>query len=263
MHRRLAPAALAAVLALAAPGPAGAAPVKLGFDAYGGGLFLVHGDIALEMGDGAYRMTLEATGGRFVDLLTRWSYRAEGSGRVDGPGRVAPAEFVGERRLRSRTNRTELRHDGTGGVAVTYRPPSADDLDAVPPALRRDALDPVAAAVAVLSSVRSGTGCAGGWPVYDGRRRYEIRAEPRGTETLAPNRYSSFSGPARRCAVTMRPVAGFDPPSKGTVLREGQDRTADIWFAPAAPGGEEVPVRVQVDLDWGGLVLHLVSAERP
>jgi hypothetical protein len=61
--------------------------------------------------------------------------------------------------------------------------------------------------------------------------------------------------------LTLRPIAGFDPPSKGTTLRAGVDRTADLWFAPLRPGGDELPVRIQVDLDWGSLVLHLVSAD--
>jgi len=242
----------------AASGPAAArTPVTLGFDAYGGGLFLVHGEMTLDLDAHAYSVALEARGGRLVDFLTRWSYSARGEGTV-GPDGIHPRRFLGERHLRGRTDVVELRHQPSGAIAVTYRPAS-EDLGKVPAELRRDALDPVATAVAVLAAARTEGGCAGTWPVYDGRRRYDLVAVARGPDAIRPGGYSIFAGPAQRCAVTMRPVAGFDPAWKGTILREGVERTADVWFGPLGPDRSLVPVRIQVDLDWGSLVLHLVS----
>jgi hypothetical protein len=252
-------ACTAAIMILLAASPAAAGTLTLGFEVYGGGLHLVNGTLRIARSDDRYAVRIEARGTRLVDLLTGWSYVAEAEGRMTAAG-PAPASFRSERTLRRRHEIRHMRYGGDGAVEVVDVPPqSPGDAAAVPPDFRPGTLDPLSALFAVATT--GPAGCMGRLPVFDGRRRYDILVRGDGTETLEASRHARYSGPASRCIVTMRPVAGFESDrDAGAFFEYGAERTATLWHAPAGPRGKSVPVRMRIDMPGSSLVLHLATA---
>ncbi|MBP2312866.1 DUF3108 domain-containing protein [Azospirillum soli] len=247
------------------PGVAGAAVLELDFDAYGGGLALGHGTVAITVEGNRYDARLLAEASSWLGLFTNFRYGAEASG-VIGTGALKPEQFRGERRLRRKLDVMALRYTAEG-IEVRAEPPMSPEKAArVPVESRRGSADPLSVGAAViLAAARPGQACTGTYPVYDGRRRYDVIMTPRGREELPPSRYRLASGMAEVCSVTLHPVAGFQTdrdPSK--FFARDTDRTATVWFAPAGPGGRAVPATVEVAMDSGTVLVQVVAVrERP
>jgi hypothetical protein len=241
--------------------PVQAQAMKLNYDIYAGGLFLVSGEMKLDLGRDRYSAGVEAKGGRLVDLLSRWSYKASADGRVENGVEVSPEEFRSFRSQRKRKRALNLDYDKTGNVAVTAEPPQSElSANAVAPGYRPNTLDPVSAMVGIIAT-GSASGCAGTFPVFDGRRRYDVIVTSNGTETLQKSSRNMHAGEAEKCTILLRPVAGFERDrDEEDFFRYGTDRSATAWFAKPLAGGPPVPVRIQVDLEWVSVVMNLVGA---
>ena len=126
--------------------------MKLDYDIYAGGLFLISGEMKLDLGHDRYSAGVEAKGGRLVDLLSRWSYKASADGRVENGVQVAPEEFRSFRSQRKRKQALNMDYDKAGNVAVKAEPPQSElSASAVAPEYRRNTLDPVSAMVGVIA----------------------------------------------------------------------------------------------------------------
>ena len=90
--------------------------MKLDYDIYAGGLFLVSGEMKLDFGHDRYSAGVEAKGGRLVDLLSRWSYKASADGRVENGVEVSPEEFRSFRSQRKHKRANNLDYDKAGNV---------------------------------------------------------------------------------------------------------------------------------------------------
>jgi hypothetical protein len=241
--------------------PARADAMKLDYDIYAGGLFLVSGQMKLYLDRDRYSAGVEAKGGRLVDLLSRWSYKASADGRVENGVQVSPEEFRSFRNLRKRKRALNMDYDKAGNVAVKAEPPQSElAANAVAPEFRPNTLDPVSAMVGVIAAGNT-TGCAGTFPVFDGRRRYDVVVTSNGIDTLQKSSRNMHAGEAEKCTILLHPVAGFERDrDEEDFFRYGVDRTATAWFAKPLAGGPPVPVRIQVDLEWISVVMNLVEA---
>jgi hypothetical protein len=242
--------------------PAQAKAMKLDYDIYAGGLFLVSGEMKLDLGRDRYSAGVEARGGRLVDLLSRWSYRASADGRVENDAQVSPEEFRSFRSQRNRKRALNMDYDKAGNVSVSAEPPLSElAANSVAPEFRPRTLDPVSAMVGVIAA-SSTSGCAGTFPVFDGRRRYDVIVTSNGIDTLQKSSRNMHAGEAEKCTILLHPVAGFERDrDEGDFFRYGVDRSATAWFARPLAGGPPVPVRIQVDLEWISVVMNLVSAK--
>jgi hypothetical protein len=216
----------------------------------------------LDLGRDRYSAGVEAKGGRLVDLLSRWSYKASADGRVENGVQVSPEEFRSFRSQRKRKRALNMDYDKAGNVTVTAEPPQSElSANAVAPEYRPNTLDPVSAMVGVIAAGNA-SGCAGTFPVFDGRRRYDVIVTSNGIDTLHESLRNMHVGEAERCTILLRPVAGFERDrDKEDFFRYGVDRSATAWFAKPLAGGPPVPVRIQVDLEWITVVMNLVSAK--
>ncbi|WP_448204684.1 DUF3108 domain-containing protein [Azospirillum sp. sgz302134] len=243
------------------PGLARAATLELEFAAYSGGLPLARGTVALTEEAPRYHARLHAEASPWLSLFTNFRYSAESQGTLD-EGAVRPDRFRGERRLRRKLDVMALAFRPED-VEVRAEPPLSPDKAArVPAESRRGSVDPLSLGAAVILSASRAGGCGGRYPVFDGRRRYDVLMKPRGREELPPSRYRIAVGTAEVCAMTIHPVAGFQAdrdPSKFFV--DGIDRSATVWFGRSGPGGRTVPVTVEVPTDSGTVLVQTVAVK--
>jgi len=162
----------------------------------------------------------------------------------------------------------EIVYDARGEVASVSIEPKSEETDRVPvaAALIRGATDATTGLIRALALMPRGGACGGTIPVYDGRRRFDVRLKPEGTQDLAPTKLSGYAGPASACRLTFRNIAGGRTPERTMFWRQ-VDAAGDAGFptlvhlAPVSPGGEMMPVRVEVDSPFGWAIVHLKGVQ--
>ncbi|HEY0836442.1 MAG TPA: DUF3108 domain-containing protein [Azospirillum sp.] len=252
-----------AALAVFATVQAHAATLELDFDAYGGGLPIAKGTMRLTGGaggpSGPYEIHLDAGWASWITLFTSFRYEAEAVGTLGNPS-VRPTRFKSERRQRRKHD--VLRIDFSATPPVVRNDPPTDPHDAllVPETAKRGTADPLSVGAAVTAAAGGASACTGRYPVYDGRRRYDVLMTPLGREVLRPSSRRMAAGPALACQVTLRPVAGFQKDHKpDRFFVEGVERTARIWFLRVEPQGRVVPMQAEVETNLGTVYVHTTA----
>lgn len=253
--------------AVPAAGRASEAPdrLRLSYHVWQGGLHAF--TLRTEMNHGAesYDASFSAT----TDGLVGWLFPFRVEGRSKGTlvaaepeaetgakNGLKPQRFESASRKGDKEKQREITYLDDGSLEVRHNPARDDEPLAEP--LLRGTLDPVTALYAMIGSFDEARRCAGRLPVFDGRRRYDLTLKPLGDAQLEPSGYGIYSGPATRCRVTLRPIAGFE--KKGKSLSR-LPRKVEVWLAPLEPGGPAVPVRLEGENPWGHMVVHLISAK--
>ena len=122
---------------------------------------------------------------------------------------------------------------------------------------KRGTLDPLSGIVYSLSGVSHSTSkpCGDTVRVFDGRRRYDIELKFEGQDKVKSDGYS---GPAIKCTVVYRQLAGFKPNlNKGKTVP-----SITAWFATieSSSGGPVkkfiVPVKIMTETPYGVALGH-------
>ena len=251
-------AALAGIAALAVPSAAlspaacaqaDAPTLELTYTTYTEGFTVLRLIADLTLTPGGYRIVVHyetvGTVGFFLpghDVAT-----ADGSWRGDA---ALPAEFQTEGDWGGHP--FDVIMDYADGAPVVQRlvPTQADQREPVPAALRGHTIDTASAMALLLHQMIDSGSCDLAARVFDGRRLMAIESRPGGTDTLGPTIRSFFHGPAIRCDVTGRLLAGFlrsDSPAKRKRVRQGA-----VWFAHPVAGLPLLPVRITFTNRWLG-----------
>lgn len=253
-----------------AAGRADAAPAEaltVRYDVYVGGIHGLEAEFTLRRAGGRYAFESVSQTFGFWSYLFRWESRSMGEGRIEGE-RFVPAVHRARSIGGGEPRGLDILYDAEGNVASVEIEPKSEETDRVPvpPALIRGATDATTGLMQVLAAMPAGGACGGTIPVYDGRRRFDVRLNPAGTTDLAPIRQSSFAGRASVCRLTFRNVAGGRTPERTMFWRRvDADGNAGfpttVYLAPVAPGGEMMPVRVEVDTPLGWAIVHLKGVQ--
>jgi hypothetical protein len=242
-----------------APPQAFASPVQLDYELYYKGLRALTARFDLELGPKDYRISVDAETAGLVSVFVSWRNRSMSTGEVTDQG-IEPRYHRQSGTWRGGTRSVTLSFDPQRQVAVEVEPPpKEDDRDPVPQELTMSTVDLLSAIVGVQHAVASGRGCTGSWPVFDGRRRYDVSVEEIGTVHMAADDRSSYAGQAVRCRATYTQLAGSShepeaPRRKLTAL--------DLWLAPVGQSSHPVLVQMRAEGSFGVATLYLREITR-
>lgn len=271
----------------AAPMPGGdrAESLALDYAIYLGGLQVLAGEARLSVDGTRYAMQLDGRTAGITSLFYDWGFAASSLGTLDreagGAGQAAATAVPGapptirpeahrtERIRRNRDKTILMEYRANGDIAVQVAP-NPEEADRVPPDERAGTLDPLSAAMVLMTRMAAGGDCSVELPVYDGGRVYDATFEPLGPTVLAPSGYNAYAGPAEHCRLTLRsrsqpePDADSDSRAAAGTGPGGRDRVSDIvvWLAPVEPGGVPVPVRLEARRGSGSAIMHLSAVRR-
>jgi hypothetical protein len=143
-------------------------------------------------------------------------------------------------------------------VLVAAEPPFGSLGDPAPtPEQKRAALDPLA----MVLEVALGAGdepCSRVVPVFDSKLRYDLEFHPDGVEDDL--RTAGYRGPAVRCRVYYRPIAGYDP--EDLADEEVYAIPITVWLAEVSPGVfAPALIRARYDVGFFPLVVALELRE--
>jgi hypothetical protein len=249
--RHLAPLVLAA-LTVAGAAIAQDFSVELRYDVRYGPFRVLSMDLTSEVAGDRYHATSTLQTEGVIGRLFPWRARSESQGRRDGVS-LHPAWHRAEGTYRSEHRTIEIEYQPDGGVRARVTPlPEQEGRDVVPEALQQETVDPLTA-----SMLAAGAECRGTLPVFDGRRRYDLRLEELPTSTVPASRGAVYTGAAKRCRATVEARAGFwrdDPRERDAPT------TLDFWIASPGDRVPTVPVYLELSGARGTLGAVLVDA---
>lgn len=181
-------------------------------------------------------------GAGFMLLLSDFAITQTGRYGPEGPREFLSLGRVGD----EHTNRRVTFAPGEDPQTETLVAPPDDDQPRtpIPEGALTGAVDPMFPILAAMRKMDAGDGCAGDHRVYTGRTAFQMTLRDLGSETLEGDRDWTWSGPARRCSISMRRIGGFRVKTNWWEQDEA-DMTRDIWFA-ALPAGA-APVRLRIE----------------
>lgn len=248
-------------------------PKKMGlqYDVYAGGFKALNAELVLDLERHAYDMELKAQTQGFIGSLFPWKADYSTSGHAE-KGNLVPSLHTASSTWRDKESVTEMNYDPRGRLLKTTEQDKGKttinrDID---PAMAKDAVDMLTGALMMLQNTRHTDQCKGSFPVFDGKRRFNITLKDEGKELLPQSRYSKFSGEALKCTVEVKPVAGFTEKDqqRGWMAvqnhTEARHKPPTLWLAKLDKKGPMVPVRMEIASEYGSVVAHLsgtVAAE--
>jgi Protein of unknown function (DUF3108) len=137
---------------------------------------------------------------------------------------------------------------------VASDPPPVPDRVPLTDAHRKNVIDPLTGFLVSTSDGRPGeAACQRTLPIFDGRRRYDLKLAFKGLQTVKADR--GYAGPAVVCSVTLVPIAGHRA-SSPLVKFLSDGRAIEMTFAPVAGTRVLAPFRIVVSNMLGNLVLQ-------
>jgi hypothetical protein len=244
--------ALAAVAVLSSPGEATAGvAVTTEYDVRYGPVTILSLRATTELADRRYRADAEMRTTGLAALLFPWqaSATSEGQREADNLRPMAhrsSGEFRGQRRT------VQISYGAGGSVVTAVQPPAdADDRDPVPESLQQHTVDPLTATLSAIASP-----CNGSVRVFDGRRRYDILFTDLGDTVVPRSRRSAYSGRARHCQGTIKPLAGF---WRSEPQHDERPTQLEYWIASPDPDLPPIPVYIELSAPRGTLSIHLTE----
>jgi len=238
------------------PGAVAAAPaentIQLAWMIYMSGIKLGVVGLKTSFQPGVYSSVSSLKTGGLVSVFYEAKIYANSAGLVVG-STLRPRTYTANADTRKK-QKTELAYSAAG-VTLLADPPYNTERFPVSDEQKRDTLDPVSAMTFAISgiSVTQQHPCGDTLHVFDGARRYDVEFKFMENTTLDSDGYS---GPAIKCEVIYKQVAGFKPS-----VKQG-DKTYPIyvWGAPfqtQAPGPLRrfyVPVKIMTETAFGTAV---------
>lgn len=237
--------------------PPGWEPVRLDYEVYARGFNPLRFSALLEFGESRYDIQLQGETQGVIGALFFFEMEARSTGVLEN-GRLLPRRYRTANQIGSRDLRwVHLDYGGGQGGPERVRiepDPASDERETVPATAREGTVDPISAIFAVL--LQSMDGCSGSFPVFDGRRLYEVSGEDRGWAVAAPRETAAYDGSVQICRLRMERRGGFSEEYEPDERSPGH---LDVWMAEIQEGAPPVPVRVQTDSSIGTITMHLAD----
>lgn len=222
--------------------------LRLSYSIALGGFHVGAADIEATLAGQAYDMSGTFRTDGFIERFFQAVYELESRGDV-GAAQMEPQTFRSRSNepRRQREREVVLRYGKDGLAEMTAEPPYDDGYGpGIYTSHRRDTLDPLSALLMPISG--SASPCERTIPVFDGRRRYDLKLSPDGEANM---KIGGYEGPLTRCKVSVMPVGGE---RKAVLSALQQENSIRIWLAPADGGRLWVPLRATLRTPLGGAV---------
>ncbi|MBE7636652.1 DUF3108 domain-containing protein [Sneathiella sp. P13V-1] len=246
--------ALGTLVAVGTVGVAKAETLNMTHSVYLGGFFMGTFQTEFNQLNDSYSIKAVAKSNRKLDWFFTWDAVASSEGKLSG-NKILPSEHRYQSKWKDEQRGAEI-------LFQTAAPPKYELTGKKPNNPKKStplkhvelmkAVDPLTAIMAATFKLESDGKCNGQYPVFDGRRHYEINLKDIGVASFKKSNYSVFKGEAKGCRITYNKLGGFKKNSNFEL-----EDDLDIYMAAPVPGGRIVPVRMSVDTELGGFELHL------
>lgn len=223
--------------------------MALDYRFYLGGVLIGKASIAAALEDASYRLDTNVRS----DGVVGWFYDVTVSGFAEGfrdtKARVTPASFKFNSVAEGKKFDLDMSYANDAPDEIKAEPPFQPRHYEIDPRAQRGALDPMSAIVAALFPDRKASLCNRKFPIFDGRRRYDISLEGVKSEK------QTDIGTLIECKGRWKRVGGFKPKH----MRK-PDYIFTVEFMKEK-SGRTLPVRAWTDTDFGAAMATLRSVD--
>ena len=247
---------LAAVVLLAAGGPALSAQLDAQYTITLAGLTIGKAHLSGQIGNERFSLNLNSSLTGLAGAVTRGRGAATAQGSLNGAGVLSNGfSLSASNGQMTRTIQIGARGGAVGAVVID--PPFEEKPDRVPvrPTHKAGVADPLSA---LVMPSRGGNpldpaNCNRTIPVFDGSQRFDIVLSYTGVRDV--NDAKGYRGRVLVCAARYVPVAGHRPNRRVTKFM-AENRNMDAWLAPVNGGKVLVPYRISVRTLVGTTVIE-------
>jgi hypothetical protein len=228
--------------------------VDADFTIHVGGLLFIQGSFSAMLDSDTYRLAANMGTAGTTRRFYPADYKLTSEGRLADES-VKPRHYVSDSTSRDSARVVTMTYGKDGMPRLSAVPPyDPGDLGDVMPSLQQGTQDPVSAFLMPVAA--SENPCKRTIPVFDGKRRYDLKLAYEGTKEMTPR---GLGKPVDAIVCTIRYVA-IAPVEKRKftdMLRRNDDMK--VWLAPFDGGRVYMPVRFQLRTPLGGAVMELTS----
>lgn len=252
--------------ALAAPGKPQS--VDLTYDVFAGGFKALNAAFNVKLDPNAYDVSLTARTQGMIGGIFPWTgfYRTAGHTEDNA---LVPTQHTARSTWKEKEKLTELHYSPQGNLLkmTTQEKGKTTTERDINRELSADSVDLLTGTLLMIQSARLTDTCKGSFPVFDGKRRYNLTLYGGGMDTIRKSDYSVFSGQALKCYLKVEPVGGFvaKDQKRGWIAIQNhtlaRKKPPTIWFAQVSKDGPVVPVRMEINSSYGAAVAHLAATK--
>ncbi|WP_169542843.1 DUF3108 domain-containing protein [Sneathiella aquimaris] len=231
-------------------------PLRLKHSVYLGGLYLGSVKTDVREAGNTYAIMSEARSNSSLTWMFEWIANATSSGTVF-KNKVVPDYHFHQSAWNDKKRGATLTFDADGDVKAELVGKKNTNLQKYTPLPKdglRNSVDPMSMILSAVLSYETDNRCDGYYPVFDGRRRYDVKLTDAGEKVFKPSKYSVFSGKASGCRINIIEKGGF---KRDADYKLDEDEELIVWVAKPVEDGRPVPVRMQVQTDLGSMEMHL------
>lgn len=242
--------------------------LQLSYEVYAGGFNALHADFQSKHTKDGYSIDLQSKTEGMIGTLFPWQGFYKTEGRDGKNAALLPQEHTARSIWRKTETASTLAYDRKGTLVSIKKSEGGKLTDE--PEVKSDmasgAVDLLTGTLLLIDDAPSKPPCDRKFPVFDGKRRYNITLSGGEMDEIKKSGYSVYSGPALKCVLMVEPVAGFRDKDQKRGWMAVQNHTLahkkppTIWFARVSPGGPVLPVRLEINSDYGAAVAHLTAA---
>jgi uncharacterized protein DUF3108 len=231
------------------------------------GIPIGRGNWVIEISEDQFTAT--ASGGTFgiMRAISAGRGNSIAQGTLNG-GQLVPMTYAATITNEKRIDDVRMVFVGGSVKDLSVEPPLGPSADRIPvtDADRRNVYDPMTAtldAVGGTGDPVSPQACHNKVAVFDGRMRYDLRAEFKRMEMVKAEK--GYQGPAVVCAVYFVPISGYIP-ERYAIKYLAALRDAEVWMAPILGTRVLAPYRFSIPTPVGTGVLQatqFVSVAKP
>lgn len=243
---------------------------ELTYDVYAGGFKALNADLVLDLDRQAYDITMTAHTQGFIGSLFPWRATYKTAGQTTRSGEMMPSQHIARSSWKDEEKITEMNYGPNGKLLkITVQEGEKTTTERkIEHELAADSVDLLTGTLLLMQRAKNGNECKGSFPVFDGKRRYNITLTGGGEDVIKDTGFSVYSGKALKCTMKVEPVAGFKPKDYKRGWLAVQNHTEErkkpptIWFARPDANGPVIPVRMEINSSYGAVVAHL-TAQKP
>jgi hypothetical protein len=227
------------------------------YKVYFGGFNILNAAAAIKLNSEGYTIKTKSATDGILDLFFEWKGQATSAGRFLNQQPIPLIHSnLGERNGDIRKTILSYNPEGKITSSTVHPAPDFSEVFPLPINAEYETVDPLTVIVALNRRLEKGLDCNANFPVFDGRRRYDLTLEDRGQTILLNNPFSIFSGSARVCKIDLHMIGGHRR-EKSKYASSARERL--IYVARPVKRGPVVPVGLTIETAFGTLMAHLVS----
>jgi hypothetical protein len=223
------------------------------------GLPVFKGSVTGRALDGRYSLAFQTEATGILRAIRRSRIDASAEGRIE-PARYRAFRYQLRAKWRQKRRSIDMSFEPDGTFQLAVSPPERKKREPVPQAVAAAAFDPLTALLHSTTVPLDTPACSITVPIFDGRRRFDVRLEPAGKDTLKRLISPLLDREAVKCRIHVRRVAGFTEKEIKN-MDKAKDRHAIVWVSKLRRLKMWMPVRFAYMSRWGPATGEVVGID--